>query len=119
MEGISGTPVTDRNELLEHLDNNRVTWINIEVSATSDVRFLRETIQPPSACSRAVLDTGQRPKVEHYDDYLFIVAEMLYLEKEQMCGEQVSMFLGKVSSSPFRKRPTSTFSNRCAHASAP
>ncbi len=43
-----------------------------------------------------MLATGQRPKLEQYDGYLFIVAQMLYLnEKKQMCGEQVSMFLGK------------------------
>jgi magnesium transporter len=43
-----------------------------------------------------VLETWQRPKAEQYDDYLFIVGQMLYLDAEkQMCGEQVSMFLGK------------------------
>jgi magnesium transporter len=43
-----------------------------------------------------VLETGQGPKAEQYDDYLFIVGQMLYLDAEkQMCGEQVSMFLGK------------------------
>src|SRR6185295_5426646 len=36
------------------------------------------------------------PKVEQYGDYLFIVAQMLYLDQERiMCAEQVSMFLGK------------------------
>jgi magnesium transporter len=34
--------------------------------------------------------------MEQYDEYLFIVAQMLYLNPgKQMCGEQVSMFLGK------------------------
>ena len=34
--------------------------------------------------------------MEQYDDYLFIVAQMLYLDHERiMCAEQVSMFLGK------------------------
>ena len=43
-----------------------------------------------------MLDTNQRPKVEQYDDYLFIVAKMLYLDKDrEIGGEQVSMFLGK------------------------
>ena len=43
-----------------------------------------------------MLDIGQRPKVEQYDDYLFIVAKMIYLTKgKELGGEQVSMFLGK------------------------
>ncbi len=89
--------VTDRNELRSHLDNNRVTWINIDGLGDIDVlRFLGERFNLHPLALEDVLDTGQRPKVEHYDDYLFIVAEMLYLEEgEQMCGEQVSMFLGK------------------------
>jgi len=89
--------VTDRRELLHHLDNKRVTWINIDGLGDIDVlRFLGERFNLHPLALEDVLDTGQRPKVEHYDDYLFIVAEMLYLEKgEQMCGEQVSMFLGK------------------------
>ena len=41
------------------------------------------------------LNVGQRPKMELYNDYLFIVAHMVYRdENEQVCGEQVSMFLG-------------------------
>ncbi len=89
--------VTDHNELRSHLDNNRVTWINIDgLGDISVLRFLGERFNLHPLALEDVLDTGQRPKVEHYDDYLFIVAEMLYLDRaEQMCGEQVSMFLGK------------------------
>jgi magnesium transporter len=89
--------VTDRNELLPHLDNKRVTWINIDGLGDIDVlRLLGERFNLHPLALEDVLDTGQRPKVEHYDDYLFIVAEMLYLDTAvQMCGEQVSMFLGK------------------------
>jgi magnesium transporter len=89
--------VSDRHELLSHLDNKRVTWINIEGLSDVDVlRLLGERFNLHPLALEDVLDTGQRPKVEHYDDYLFIVAEMLYLDKiGQVCGEQVCMFLGK------------------------
>src|SRR4030095_10142903 len=41
-----------------------------------------------------VLHMGQRPKVEAYENHLFIVIDMVYHDDEQrMCGEQVSMFL--------------------------
>ena len=43
-----------------------------------------------------VLNTGQRPKSEVADDYLFIIAQMVYHDVEMdLCGEQVSMFLGR------------------------
>jgi magnesium transporter len=42
------------------------------------------------------LRTPQRPKAEAYDDYLFVIAQMLYLDaSERMCAEQVSLFLNK------------------------
>lgn len=89
--------ITETEELLPHLDNQRVTWINID--GLGDINILRSlgtrfNLHPLAL--EDVLDIGQRPKVELYDGYLFIVVKMLYLTKEkQMCGEQVSMFLGK------------------------
>src|SRR3954463_2736599 len=89
--------IDDTSELLSHLDNQRVTWINID--GLGDIEILRTlgsrfNLHPLAL--EDVLDTAQRPKVEQYDNYLFIVAHMLYLDHGKvMCGEQVSMFLGK------------------------
>ncbi len=89
--------IADKEELLPHLDNQRVTWINID--GLGDIEVLRAlgthfNLHPLAL--EDVLATGQRPKVEQYDGYLFIVVQMLYLnDAKQMCGEQVSMFLGK------------------------
>ena len=84
-------------ELLPHLNNDLVTWINIEgLSDLTVLRTLGERFNLHPLALEDVLDTSQRPKVEQYDDYLFLVAKMLYLDKEQKLGaEQVSMFLGK------------------------
>ncbi len=89
--------ITDRQELLVHLDNNRVTWINIDGLGEIEIlEMLGERFHLHPLALEDVLNTGQRPKVELYDDYLFIVVQMIYLDNEgQMCGEQVSMFLGK------------------------
>jgi magnesium transporter len=89
--------IEDREELLAHLDNQRVTWINID--GLGDIEVLRRlgsqfNLHPLAL--EDVLDTTQRPKVEQYDNYLFIVAHMIYRDQAgEMCGEQVSMFLGK------------------------
>ncbi|MES2570422.1 MAG: magnesium/cobalt transporter CorA [Verrucomicrobiota bacterium] len=41
-----------------------------------------------------VIHTGQRPKVEAYDQHLFIVGQMIYNDQaNQLCTEQVSIFL--------------------------
>jgi magnesium transporter len=89
--------IEDRQELMSHLDNQRVTWINID--GLGDIEILRTlgsqfNLHPLAL--EDVLDTAQRPKVEQYDNYLFIVAHMIYTGRDDvMCGEQVSMFLGK------------------------
>ena len=85
------------DELLVHLNNELVTWINIDgLGDLSVLRILGERFNLHPLALEDVLDTNQRPKVEQYDDYLFIVAKMIYLDKEnEIGGEQVSMFLGK------------------------
>jgi magnesium transporter len=89
--------VTDKSELLPHLDNQRITWINIDGLGDIDLlTALGSQFNLHPLALEDVLSMGQRPKLEQYDGYLFIVAQMLYLnEEKQMCGEQVSMFLGK------------------------
>ena len=83
------------DELLEHLNNKLVTWINIDgLGDLTVLRILGERFNLHPLALEDVLDTGQRPKVEQYDDYLFIVAKMLYFDSEkEIRGEQVSMFL--------------------------
>jgi magnesium transporter len=85
------------DELLQHLNNELVTWINIDgLGDLSVLRMLGERFNLHPLALEDVVDTGQRPKAEQYDDYLFIVAKMLYLDPEKKIGgEQVSMFLGK------------------------
>ena len=75
----------------------RAFWI--EINGTGDVEVLRQLGEKyglhPLALEDAV-HTPQRPKMEPYEHHLFIIAQMLYRdEKSQICGEQVSMFLGK------------------------
>ncbi len=84
-------------ELLAHMNNDLVTWINIDgLGDLSVLRLLGERFNLHPLALEDVLDTNQRPKVEQYDDYLFIVAHQLCLAKANEIGaEQVSMFLGK------------------------
>ena len=75
----------------------RLYWI--ELNGTGDASVLRELGEKfhlhPLALED-VLHTPQRPKMEPYGDYLFVIAQMLYRENDgRMCGEQVSIFLGK------------------------
>ncbi|MGI8891029.1 MAG: magnesium/cobalt transporter CorA [Chthoniobacterales bacterium] len=85
------------DEVLPHLNNDLVTWINIDgLGDLSILRILGERFNLHPLALEDVLDTSQRPKVEQYDDYLFIITKMIYLDKDNEIGaEQVSMFLCK------------------------
>ncbi|MEO5753256.1 MAG: magnesium/cobalt transporter CorA [Chthoniobacterales bacterium] len=85
------------DEVLPHLSNELVTWINIDgLGDLSVLRNLGERFNLHPLALEDVVDTNQRPKVEQYDDYLFLIAKMIYLNPGNEIGaEQVSMFLGK------------------------
>ena len=88
--------VTDFSELAGHLDNQKVTWINIDgLGDLEALTILGEKFQLHPLALEDVLNTGQRPKFEHSPDYLFIIAQMVYQNNSNsISGEQVSFFLG-------------------------
>ncbi len=97
-----GAALTERTvqsveELPDCTQSERMHWI--EMNGLGDVEVLRqlgEKYHLHPLALEDVLHPGQRPKVEPYEQHLFIVAQMLYRDEEgRMCGEQVSMFLGK------------------------
>ncbi len=76
-------------------DDGRVRWLDIEgLGDTALFKSLGEKYGLHPLALEDVLRTGQRPKLEPYDDYLFVIAQMVYQDEERvMCGEQVSMFI--------------------------
>jgi magnesium transporter len=58
-----------------------------------------------------ILNTDQRPKIDDYGDYLFLVARFFDYEAETMTttSEQVSFVIGKEFVLTFQERPTGRF----------
>lgn len=83
-------------ELTAKLDTNKVNWINID--GLGDIGLLRklgEYFHIHPLALEDVLNTAQRPKIEHFTTHFFIVSEMIYFDEEsQLSFEQVSLFLG-------------------------
>lgn len=89
--------LTDFSELNPNILRRGVTWINIDGLGDVEVlKILGEQFNFHPLTLEDVLNTGQRPKTEIFPDYLFIIAQMVYQDnKKAICGEQVSLFLGK------------------------
>lgn len=94
---LTETEVASIDDLPCCNEPGHVYWI--EINGVGDIKVLQglaNKYQLHPLALEDVLHTPQRPKVESYDDYLFIVTQMLYLDPHRrMCGEQVSMFLNK------------------------
>ncbi|MDB6076972.1 MAG: magnesium and cobalt transport protein CorA, partial [Akkermansiaceae bacterium] len=83
-------------DLAKHLDPAKVSWINFDgLGDVAELQALGEQFHLHPLALEDALNTGQRPKTEPYHNYLFIVAQMVYQDRgKNICGEQVSMFLG-------------------------
>ena len=72
-----------------------VTWINVDgLGDTQTLTRLGERFGLHPLALEDVLDVGQRPKVERYDKYLFIVMRTMRLVDGDVVEEQVSTFFG-------------------------
>ncbi len=97
-KGVREKAVKKVEGCYEFKGNKRTTWINVD--GVHDVNVI-EKIGKHFGVHPLVLEdianTEQRPKVEDFEDYLFIVARMFYNgQKEgEVESEQISFILGK------------------------
>ena len=78
-------------------DKPTVTWINIEgLHQVEIVQKLGECYGFHPLVLEDILNTHQRPKMEDYGDYLYIVLKMLHNETStETVTEQISLILGQ------------------------
>lgn len=75
-----------------------VTWINIEgVHKPEIIEKVGSYFGIHPLILEDIMSTGQRPKIEDMEDYVFIVLKMLFFEDktQSIKSEQVSIILGK------------------------
>ncbi len=92
--------------------DKKVRWLNID--GLSDVKIIEKighnlSIHP--LVLEDIVNTDQRPKVEFFDEYVFVVVKMLSWDsKEKMIGsEQVSFLLFENSLVSFQERSGDVF----------
>ncbi|KIH78062.1 magnesium transporter [Geoalkalibacter ferrihydriticus] len=79
-------------------DSHSVSWINIDgVHQTEVIENLGKSFGLHPLVMEDILNTDQRPKVESYEDYLYIVIKMLLYDevRHETRTEQVSLILGR------------------------
>lgn len=85
-----------------------ITWLDIDgLDDTSVVTAVGERFGLHSLLLEDVLNTDHRPKLEEFQDQLFVVAKMLSLDEETdgIVSEQISFVLGKGYVISFQEKP--------------
>jgi len=93
-------------------DKPTVTWINVDgLSDTKLIQSLSENFAVHPLVQEDILNTDQRPKVEDFEDFLYIVLKMLRWNDEanEIDIEQVSLILGPNFVISFQERPGDVF----------
>jgi len=77
--------------------SKHITWININgLNNTKEIERLGEYYNLHPLIQEDIVTTNQRPKMDEYEDYLFIVFKMLhYSDDGDFINEHVSMVVGQ------------------------
>ena len=104
--------VLDIDACRQYRENENTTWVNID--GLHDVKLIESTgklfdVHP--LVLEDILHTGQRPKFEEFDDYIFLVLRMIsYDEKqEKVLEEQLSIVFGENYVVSFQEKPGDVF----------
>jgi magnesium transporter len=93
-------------------DKPTTTWINMDGLHQVDItEKLGKHFDIHPLVLEDILNTEQRPKIEDFDDYLFIVLKMLYLDEkeDEIKVEQISLILGPNFVISFQEREGDVF----------
>lgn len=92
--------------------NKTVKWVNIEgLSQVEILAEIGEIFNIHALVLEDILSTDQRPKIEIYDQYIFLSAKMLLYDTEEgeLNIEQISFILGENYILSFSERDTDIF----------
>lgn len=100
------------HEGAEYKKTNTVTWINVDgLHDTNKIKQIGDTFELHPLLLEDILNTAQRPKIEEFDNCIFIVVKMMRYddEKNVIHAEQLSMVLGNTFLLTFQEQPGDVF----------
>jgi len=84
-------------EVFSYKLTDSVTWINLNgLNHIDEIEKLGKHYNLHPLVLEDIVSTNQRPKIDEYEDYIFLVLKMMYYDAdEKIISEQVSFILGK------------------------
>ncbi len=100
-------------ELPSFKEKTTVTWISIEGLQQVDlIQSMESYLGVHPLVLEDIVNTSQRPKMEDYGDYIFIVLKMFFIDEKlnELVTEQVSLILGPTYCFSFQEKESPLFS---------
>ncbi len=104
--------VKDVEECFPFKDTSTVTWINIDgIHKVDIIEKIGKNFGLHPLILEDIVNTEQRPKIEDFGDYMYIVLKMLYHDENtgEIKIEQVSLILGENFVISFQEREGDIF----------
>lgn len=101
-------------ECFKFKETSTVTWINIDgIHDTNIIEKMGECYEFHPLILEDILNTSQRPKMEDFGNYMFIVLKMLSYEDKgsEVQTEQISLILGSNFVISFQEKEGDVFNN--------
>lgn len=97
IDSITEKELVNIEEAFKFKASNTVTWINLNgLNHIDEIEKLGQHYDLHPLVLEDIVNTGQRPKIDEFEDYIFIVLKMMYYdESETIVSEQVSLILGE------------------------
>jgi magnesium transporter len=94
---IQESVILNIEDAINYKETESVTWINVDgLKHTDQIENIGKQYELHPLVLEDIVNTTQRPKIDEYDDYVFVVLKMLYYDNnENIVIEQVSFVLGK------------------------
>lgn len=84
-------------DVFKYKQTDSISWINLNgLNHITEIEKLGDHYNLHPLVLEDIVNTSQRPKIDDYNDYIFLVAQMMYYDAdEQIVNEQISFILGK------------------------
>ena len=99
------------DDCIAYRESSTNTWLNISgIHDQNIIQSIGDCFQIHPLVLEDIMNTNQRPKLEDYGTYYFVVLKMLYMNNDdRILGEQVSIVLGPNYLLTFQEDGTDVF----------
>lgn len=110
-DSVDETGVEKVEDVFACRDTDEISWINIDGRDIKVIETIDDYFGVHPLVLEDIVSTGQRPKVEDYGAYLFLVLKMIYFDDktDDLYSEQIGLVLAPNYVISFQEKPGDLF----------